>query len=214
MTPLVIFDMDGTLVETFGLIRISYEYAMGEYMTAKPSDQEIGAISGYSLSHLLAQHVPSHYLGTAVERFHSCFGENFKVAAGIYPEIKDLLVNLQNRGFHLAVCTSASRVWTDIALENSGITGLFSAVMTSDDVAHKKPNPEGVEVIMKKVNSCSEATTFVGDEPNDIKASKEANVKSAAALWGSRKKGELIALNPDLVLNTPSDLLLLLEKLD
>jgi len=207
LRSLIIFDMDDTLVGTHDLIGASFKYAVAKYSSPKPRENNIAMISGYSLSRMLSQNVPSDYLNEALERYHEYFKTHFDKTAQIYPSLKETLTQLRERHIDLAVLTGANRKWTEITLRESGLTNFFSEVMTSDEVKVPKPDPGGLITIMAKVGAKTEHTAYVGDEVKDIRTSRNTGVQAAGALWGSWEREELKSAEPDVILNEPIDLL-------
>jgi len=79
------------------------------------------------------------------------------------------------------------------------------SIVTADDVSQSKPDPEGLQKAMVQLVAANYRTIYVGDDPDDIVASRRAGVTCAGALWGSRKREQLKALGPDFLFNDPSD---------
>jgi HAD superfamily hydrolase (TIGR01549 family) len=205
MSSLIIFDMDDTLVGTRDLIDASFEHAVAEYSSLKLQENEVAMISGYSLSRMLSQRVPAQYLSKALERYHGYFKSHFDTTAKTFPSMMETLTQLREKGTDLAVFTGANRKWTEITLQEAKLSRFFSVVLTADDATPPKPNPEGLRTIMKKLGANSGHTTYVGDEVKDIRASRNASVTAAGALWGSFEREKLRAA-ADLILEEPLDL--------
>ena len=210
MHSIIIFDMDDTLVGTHDLIAASFEHAIAEYSSRKLEEDEVAMISGYSLSRVLSQRVPSHYLDKALERYHGYFRDHFGTTAKTYTSMKQALTLLREKDTDLAVLTGANRKWTEITLQESSLSSFFSVVLTADEVNHPKPDPEGLIAIMKQLGADIEHTTYVGDEVKDIRTSRNASVRAVGALWGSWEK-EKLASAADLILDEPLDLVRLLR---
>ena len=79
--------------------------------------------------------------------------------------------------------------------------------MTRDDVSAPKPDPEGLIAAMEIIGANSDETVYLGDHPNDIKASRNAGAKTAAAFWGSMHRNKLEDLKPDFLFRHPSEAL-------
>ena len=178
MRSLLIFDMDDTVVGTHHLIAASFEHAVAEYSILEPQENGVPMISGYSLSGMLSQKVPSDYLDKALERYHEYFKTHFDTKAQIYPSLKETLVQLRERQIDLAILTGANRKWAEITLSESRLSSFFSVVMTSDEVKVPKPDPGGLTTIMRKFGANAGCTTYVGDEVRDIRTSRNACVQA------------------------------------
>jgi len=204
--PYVIFDMDGTLVDTFDLIADSYNYAVGAPMNALPGTKRASGAQGYTLEEALAKWVPMVDIPNALVRFHDYFERNFNSDVKVFPGIKESLMAFRRRGVGLAVFTGQTRIATQITLQRTGLLNFFTKIVTADDVTEPKPSPEGLKLAMEGIGADPDETVYVGDDPDDIYASRGAGVKTAAALWGSVKRSELVALRPDFTFSKPVDI--------
>ena len=206
--PYVIFDMDGTLVDSFNLIADSYDFAVGAPPKKHPAKRTVLATRGRTLEEALAERVSASDVSLAVERFHSYY-ENHATNVNVFPGVRALLVEMRRRGVGLAVFTGQTRRATDVTLRETKLGNFFSTVVTANDVAEPKPSPEGLKLAMEGIGAVQERTVYVGDDPDDVSASRSAGVKTAAALWGSVQCDELMGLKPDFAFGHPSELRLL-----
>ena len=197
--------MDSTLVDTFTLIVASYSHAVAACFPKGLNADAIINLPNYTLDEALARTVPADQVALASSRYHEYFMRHFDRRTRTYPGIRKLLASLQRAGVTLAVFTGASRKSAEIALHRSGLAPFFDAIVTADDVSQTKPDPQGLELVMDAVGAPKGKTVYVGDDPNDIVASRRAGIQGAAALWGSRKRDQLRALRPDLLFNDPFD---------
>jgi phosphoglycolate phosphatase-like HAD superfamily hydrolase len=207
--PYVIFDMDGTLVDTFNLIAESYDYAIGSLTRKQLDGSRASGAQGYTLEEALAKGLPVSDVPKALGRFHDYFDKNFNSRANVFPGIKRSLVALRRRGVGLAVFTGQTRRATEITLQRTDLKDFFTEIVTADDVTEPKPSPEGLKLAMEGIRADPDGTVYVGDDPDDVYASRGAGVKTAAALWGSVRRNELVALQPDFTFSKPTDVQLL-----
>jgi pyrophosphatase PpaX len=203
--PWVIFDMDGTLVDTFQLNLRSFNYAVKRTLTA---EEVLGMPSG-TLEEELASYVPLADVPRAIERYHAHYKSHFNSETRVFPGIRALLFRMHARGIRLAVCTGASRQIAEFTLALSGLSHYFPTIATGDDVDKPKPDPEGLRIAMEKIDACSGQTVYVGDHPNDIRAARSMSTQTAAAKWGSMHRSELQDLKPDFLFKDPFDALTL-----
>ena len=205
--PWIVFDLDGTLADSFQLIVKSFNFAARAFLQQKLSLEQATSIPGRTLEDQLANYVPENALPMVVERYHRYFARHFKPQINIFPGIRPLLFNLQRRGIKLAVFTGACERSTETILVQSGLSKYFTTIVTSEDVTAPKPNPEGLRIAIKALGADSNSTVYIGDHPDDIRASKSAGAKAAAAFWGSTHRDELTALKPDFDFRQPSEAL-------
>ena len=203
--PWVVFDMDGTLVDTFQLNLRSFSYAVKRTLSA----EEVLDIPGGTLEGELAGYVPCGAVPRAVERYHAHYKHLFHSETRVFPGIRTLLFQMHARGVRLAVCTGASRQIAEFTLIQSGLSQYFPTVVTGDDVKKPKPDPEGLRITMETIRAHSDQTVYVGDHPNDIKAARSTSTQSAAAEWGSMHRSELQNLKPDFLFEHPFEALTL-----
>jgi pyrophosphatase PpaX len=198
--------MDGTLIDTFTLILASYGYAIAGCLSKQLNVSGVPSLSGRTLKDALAKSVPYDQIQVASDRCHEYFAQHFTRRTRTYPGVRRLLISLRQAGVMLGVFTGASRKSTQTALQLSGLDVFFRSIVTADDVSQSKPYPEGLRKAMDQLGATDDQTIYVGDDPDDVVASRRAGVNCAAALWGSRKRGELEALNPDFLFYDPSDI--------
>jgi HAD superfamily hydrolase (TIGR01549 family) len=198
--------MDGTLIDTFTLTLASYSYAIAGSLFKQLNAPDIPSLSGRTLKDALAKFVPSDQIELASDRYHEYFARRFTRRTRIYPGVRKLLISLRQAGVRLGVFTGASRKSAQTALQLSGLELFFHSIVTADDVSHSKPDPEGLQKAMDQLGARDDQTIYVGDDPDDVVASRRAGVTGAGALWGSRKREQLEALNPDFLFNYPSDI--------
>ena len=210
--PWVVFDMDGTLANSFELIVGSFNYAAGKFMDKPITKKDAISIPGGTLEEQLGSYVPSGHVFHAVERYHAYYRQHFDRNACSYGGIDELLFTLKRRGVNLAVYTGADEESAQFTLQKLGLSRFFSTIVTGGDVRKPKPDPEGLRIVMNATGARSNQMTYVGDHPNDVKASRNAGIKSAAAYWGSLHKEELETLEPDFGFRHPSEAVALLES--
>jgi len=201
----VIFDMDGTLVDTFNLITDAYNFAARDFLNERLSMKEVLSLPGRTLDEVLAANVPPANTDDAVERYHWFFEKNFHSRTKVFPGIRKLLVTMKRKGIKLAVFTGASRRTAQTTLRKSELADFFLRLVSADDVNQPKPNPEGLQIAMDAIGADPNKTVYVGDHPDDIIASRNARIRTAAALCGSKRSRELQALRPDFIFKVPSD---------
>jgi len=197
--------MDGTLVDTFRLITDAYNFAAEDFLTKRLTMREVLTTPGRTLNDVLAENIPATHMEEAVNRYYRYFESNFHSRTKVFPGIRNLLVTMKRKGIKLAVFTGAPRRTAQMVLGKSELENYFLRVVTADDVIQPKPNPEGLQVAMNAIGADPNKTIYVGDHPDDILASREARIKTAAALWGSKLPRELQALSPDFIFKDPSD---------
>ncbi len=203
----VIFDVDGTLLDNMELIVRSFNYAVADVVGRSFSREEVYSRFGPTLEQIIQQTVLGKNAEQAVQRYHSYYRKYFHQYARVYDEIPELIFGLQSAGVDVSVCTASDARMTKTTLDETGLRGQFSVIVTADDVTELKPNPEGLIRAVRLMSAAVDRTVYLGDAVRDIEASNRAGIKSAAALWGFGDDDELRMHRPDFAFTDPSDAL-------
>lgn len=210
-TELIVFDFDGTLADTTATILRTYRMT-GEALDAPSrTDAEIKATIGLPLKEGFRQLFPDYSeekLDRCVNTYRSIFSTNKKaLVPGLYPGVKETLEKLAGMGVRMSIASSRSRESLLEFCEDNGITGYFSLILGADDVHHAKPNPEPVEVTLKRLKEEAAHTIVVGDMPVDIAMGSGAGCKTVGVTYGNSSRSELEAAGADFIIDSFSKLL-------
>ncbi|SRR5579864_6705803 len=122
-----------------------------------------------------------------------------------YHGIPELLRELNESGRALAVVTSETSALANYALEMFGIRDYFDPLVTSDDVLKRKPDPEGIHLVLRNMRLGPNECMLIGDS-TDITAGREAGLLTGAATWGSETWGNAKSANPDYLFSAVEEL--------
>ena len=181
MLKLVVFDVDGTLVDTDEVILATWKELIRLY---KPSDyflddDVIRTFSGPPLRDSIKRVFPEMDQEFIFEEYNRITPGLYKSNIKKFSDVVNVLNDLKKDGYQLAVLTNKDSRMTRYTLELAGIDiNLFSAIVTADDVKTLKPNPEGLLSILNKLNIKNEEAISVGDTEFDYYCGKNANVKT------------------------------------
>jgi phosphoglycolate phosphatase len=202
MKRIVIFDMDGTLINSALDITISINYVRAYCYDLSPLSEQyiIDSINAYerNLAHL--------FYGTTVyeERAKVLFEEHYckQCTQNVYSynEIHETLSHLNSSGCLMSVATNAPSMFAHLMLAHLGIAEYFSCILGADNVDHPKPHPEIIEKILEHhdYQNNDDIAWMVGDSSKDMEAAKSAGIGTIFAAWGFSDKGEgdFIAYSP------------------
>jgi len=206
----VLFDLDGTLVNTNELIIASFLHTFETYYPGQYTREKVIEFIGPPLYDSFFSIDESRW-----EEMIQCYrthnlanhDELIQQYEGVYETIK----KLQEAGLKLAVVTTKKRSTAERGLEVSGLAPFFSVLVSIDDVERVKPDPEPLEKAMAALGSRPETTMMVGDSQYDILGGQNAGTKTAGVAWTIKGEGFLEKYNPDYMLQNMRDLLDILE---
>jgi HAD superfamily hydrolase (TIGR01509 family) len=206
----IIFDLDGTLADTFALIVSSWNAAVSGPMGRTYAPEEVIARFGLPEHGMIRRELDGHPgVDDADETFHRHYeAEHDSVSA--FTGVGAMLHAVHAAGIPMGVMTGKGRRTLDITLDKLRWTDLFGSTVTGDDVVNQKPAPDGVEKAARELGAAPAASVYVGDSPVDIQAGKAAGMTTVAAAWHAHDNDRLRAANPDFWAETPADVLALL----
>ena len=186
MRPLrraVLFDFDGTLVDTWRLYLESFRRSLEPHFKRLLTDPEILAYHPIAERRLLEHVVEKSRVNDYFDSFLSHYCSLHEThCEGLYPGARHLLNGLRARGYAIGIVTGKSRrAWTTtfdhLKLEP------FDAVVTDDDVTHPKPEPEGLIAALHALDVEASHAVYIGDSIMDCRAAHAAKIRFGAALW-------------------------------
>ena len=187
----VIFDVDGTLVDTWDLYLETYQRTLADFSGRLLSAEEVIAMRPASEVRLFQTQVPGDHHAA-----HARFLEHYDAlhaahVGGPYPGIAEMLDALRSAGLRLGVVTGKSRGAWRITADAIGV-GDFGVVVADEDVRDGKPHPEGVLSALAALGVRPEEAVYVGDSTSDLGAARSAGVAFAGVLW-PKSAGEVEA---------------------
>lgn len=204
----VIFDLDGTVVDTVELIRDSFRYTVKKVLGRELPESVMLAGVGQPLMPQMQALSPEHaqeLYDVYREYNHRRHDELIKP----YDGMQAALAQLRAAGRRLGIVTSKSRDTTAMAFRSVGMRDLFGEVVTATDSSAHKPSPEPVLLCVEKLGGMPAEAIFIGDAPVDIVAGTAAGLATAAVTWGLFSRDELVPANPTFVLDSPQQIVAL-----
>ncbi len=207
----VLFDLDGTLIDSNELIVKCFELTFRKYMPERNfSNEELVEMVGPPLKETFA--IVSKdpvVIQEMIEYYRDYYISHEFDYISIYPEVLSTLKNLYDRGFNLGVVTTKFSRSAMPSIKHYGMDKYFNTYCFLDDIREHKPHPEPVFYALKQLKSYNKVV-FVGDNTSDILAGRNASVLTCGVNWSIKR--ELIKnLNPDFWINDFSDLLKVID---
>jgi len=202
----VLFDLDGTLVDSIDLIVACFAHTYHTHLGATLSREAIVATIGRPLIEALEDTAPGR--GSELFATYSAYNEvHHDVLMRPYPAAREGARALRARGLPLGIVTSKRRAGALRALRLYDVEPLFPVVVALEDTERHKPAPDPLLAGARQLGLPPASVLYVGDSVYDVRAAQAAGMPVAAALWGAGGADELRALGPDLLLADPGDLL-------
>lgn len=207
---LVIFDLDGTLIDAYEAIADSFNFTMKKLKLPLQPFLTIKKAVGWGDEGLLRPFVEEENLRKAVLLYRAHHKKSLKIKSQLLPAAKKVLEYLRKKKYKLSVASNRPREFSDIVLRQLKIKKYFDYILCADQIKRPKPYPDMIYKIMEKFSVLNQETLYVGDMTVDIEAGLRARVNTVAVLTGSSTKKEIIKTKPDLIFKNISGLLKIL----
>jgi len=189
--PTVLFDLDGTLVDSGWMILASFRHATRTVLRREIPDDVLVARVGGSSIHEQMRAIDADRADELV-RVYREHNEPLHTELEAFEGIEELLSELREEGRRLGIVTAKRRSTVQLAFDVLGIGRYFDAVVTTESTRRGKPHPEPVLHALERLGGAPAAAAFVGDSPFDIGAGKSAGVFTVAVAWGGIHPPELL----------------------
>jgi pyrophosphatase PpaX len=201
----VLFDLDGTLIDSVALIRESHRHAVRQVLGKEMPDEALVANVGRPLIEQMRVFSPerAEELLSAYQLWNHA---NTARVLRPVPGIDELLTDLRASGRTLAVVTSKSHRTVDLAFDILPIRHHFQVVVAADDTERHKPDPAPLCFALERLGRARGDACYVGDAPFDVRAARAAGVGAVAVTWGFFHREALAREQPDLIADSPAEL--------
>lgn len=202
----LLFDLDGTLIDTNDLIIESFLHTLNHYYPEQYGREDVLTFLGPPLYDTFVKmdesrvdEMVTHYRGFNMTN-HDRLVKEFD---GVYETVKIL----HEKGLKLGIVTTKMRQTVVMGLKLTGLDQFFDVVVCLDDVTNAKPDPEPVQLALQQLGASPEEAIMVGDNYHDILAGKNAGTKTAAVSWTIKGVEYLQSFEPDYMLTHMEDIL-------
>jgi pyrophosphatase PpaX len=201
----VVFDLDGTLVDTIGLIIESYQHAFRTVMGTEVPEARIRSWIGQPLIRCFREASLEH-ADSLFDTYSAWNAENTERLAGPYAGVDAMLRDLAAAGVRVAVATSKRLEPTRTALTLCGLDGLVDTLVTMEDTARHKPDPAPLLLALDRLGAPPHDAVYVGDAAVDVRAANAAGMAGIGVLWGAGSREDLEAAGAAAVVVTVEQL--------
>ncbi len=205
--PVVLFDLDGTVIDSGSIILASMRHAALTVLGREIPDAElVQAVGGPGLVEQMRLLDPDR-----VDELVDCYrahNEPLHAELAECAGMTDVLTTLKEQGRRLGIVTAKRRATVDIAFRYLPLESFFEVVVGSDDTERHKPDPEPLLFALDRLGASAADAAYVGDSPFDIRAARAAGLHSVGVTWGRLHRRELLeAEGPDALVETTEELL-------
>jgi len=209
----ILFDLDGTLIDSIELILSSARYAFQKLERECPPESEWMAGIGVPLFTMFGRYARDESDKAAlIGAYREYQMANHDRLIRCYDDVVDTVATLARRGHELAIVTSKSEWLAMRGLAHVGLARYMDTVVGCDSSTRHKPDPEPVQIALHRLACAPEDAVFVGDSVHDIMAGNAAGVTTLAATWGAFKKADLEPGKPDFYLDRIGELTAFLDR--
>lgn len=205
--PVVLFDFDGTVIDSGSIILASMRHATKTVLGRDIPDEELGrAVGGAGLVEQMRLLDPER-----VDDLVACYRAHNEPLHSELAEcagMTDVLTTLKEEGRKLGIVTAKRRETVRLAFSYLPLERFFDVVVGSDDTSRHKPDPEPLVHALTLLEALPDDAVYVGDSPFDVRSAKAARVHAVAVTWGGiHPRERLEAEGPDAVVETAEELL-------
>ncbi|MBI5966913.1 MAG: HAD family hydrolase [Deltaproteobacteria bacterium] len=203
----VIFDLDGTLIDSYEAIYLSFQFAYQNMGLQPLPFDEVKRVVGYGLRNTFRDLLGEERVPEALRLFRQKYEDLYRQNTSLLPGAREVSKALHERGIKLAVATNKLGRFSREIFQHFGMDKLFAVIVGDEDVSHNKPHPEMLLYAIEKMGLPNEEVIFVGDSLIDIQTGKNAGVRVFVVPTGVARREELEKAQPAVIMDRLTDLL-------
>lgn len=201
----LLFDFDGTLLDTNHLIIETFRHVLEPKFPGKYSTEDLAAFIGPSLTETFTLVDEPNKDKLIAEYLHWNRQYHDELVTG-FDDVVEVVTTLKNAGLKLAIVSTKRQDSLEMGLNILGIYELFDTIIGNEDVQNTKPDPEPVLLALQRLELAKNEVIMIGDNYHDIEGGQNAGVHTAGVAWSLKGPDFLASLNPTYMLKTMKDL--------
>ncbi|MEO4054536.1 pyrophosphatase PpaX [Solibacillus sp. CAU 1738] len=210
MTKALLFDFDGTLLNTNELIIQTFMHVLEERFPGQYSPKDCMKFIGPSLEETFDEITPNE-TDDMIRKYREWNMAHHDELVSQYDQVVSTLEALKEQGIRLAIVSTKSRDMIERGIQVLGARHLFEFYVGVEDVQHVKPHPEPILLAINKLGLQKEDVIMIGDNSHDIQGAHNAGVRSAGVAWSIKGESFLQQFNPTYMLHHMTDLLAIVK---
>ena len=212
----LIFDLDGTLLDTIGDLAAAGNHVCREYGWPERSAEAFKAMVGHGMINLMTQFSPPEarsdaQIAETLRRFNAYYAAHSMDTTKPFPGVPELLARLKADGAQMAVYSNKADEFTTVLMERF-FPGAFAWVQGKKPGIPTKPDPTGLNGILAALGAERSATLYVGDSATDIRTGHNAGLTVCAVTWGYRPRASLEAAEPEAIVDSAAELEMVIRR--
>lgn len=181
----IVFDLDGTLIDSYEAIAVSLNHARAAFGRPPMSTGEVRLLVGHGLESLIASWVDTEEIERGVQLFRERYAEVYTEATHLLPQVASTLESLVRRGVPMAVASNKPARFTAPILQSFGLVSAFKVVLGPDTVGSTKPDPAMLNAAVEALAIAREDVVYVGDMVLDVESADRAGLEVLLLTGGS-----------------------------
>lgn len=211
--PAVIFDLDGTLVDTKELIYASFRHTFEHYLPEHAlSEEELRSFLGPTLKETFLHYFREDQIAEVIAYYRAFNHEHHDEYLKVFKGAKETLADLKEQGYSIAVVSNKVEETIRMGLQAGGLDPYVEVIIGAEDVIHPKPSPEGLLLACKQLYHNHDDVIYVGDSPSDIATCKQMAAYSVAAAFDQEREQALLASKPCSIIHQLSEIIDLIKE--
>lgn len=212
----IVFDLDGTLLNTLEDLADSTNYALRQYGFAERTLEEIRAFVGNGVRKLIERALPEGAENPLFNSVFSCFKSYYvdhcMEKTGLYAGIPEMLHELKSAGYHLAIVSNKLQSGVDELYEHYFSDTVEVAVGERPEL-NRKPAPDMVLLALEKLGVSTDEAVYVGDSDVDVATARNSGLPCISVLWGFRDKEFLVQHGAHCFAETPEEICRIIKSM-
>jgi pyrophosphatase PpaX len=206
----LLFDLDGTLIDTNELIISSFIHTLNHYYPDQYKREDVLPFMGPPLADTFMK-IDSERVDEMIERYRKYNLENHDLLVKEFDGVYETIQALHEQGYKMAIVSTKIRDTVIKGLRLTKLDKFFDVVVGLDDVKHAKPDPEPLQKALHQLGSTPDEALMIGDNSHDILGGKNAGTKTAGVAWSAKGKEYLAQFEPDYMIEHIQDLFDILQ---
>ena len=210
VTKGILFDLDGTLVDTLDDLTDSMNAALAQLSRPERSPNQCREMIGHGLNKFSERALGDEYIqlaGELLTRMVDYYKDHCLLKTTVYPDMEDVIATLLERGVRLAVLTNKNQASAEVIIHHYFGKDMFNPIIGVTDGRKVKPDPQTTLDIIKDWGLAADDVLFVGDSEADVQTAINAGVRCLACEWGFRSKEQLLEAGAEILIQQPGQIL-------